>query len=155
MSNGPWDITMKKLGGPRSGCTNIKLLPRVNLLSILSATLPPPGDTQQQPVAATCSQLIREYKHWTLEEESRLQGRTSVVTRSNRTITVTEMFIFSPCIYSTDYSKFKLTFIFENFDLVSDWSSKPKCLYWMSSCSQHNRWNFKLTRIHSTKIYQN
>ena len=28
MSNGPWDIPMKKLGGPRSGCTNIKLLPQ-------------------------------------------------------------------------------------------------------------------------------
>ena len=27
MSNGPWDIPMKKLGGPRLGCTNIKLLP--------------------------------------------------------------------------------------------------------------------------------
>ena len=27
MSNGPWDISMKKLGGPRLGCTNIKLLP--------------------------------------------------------------------------------------------------------------------------------
>ena len=28
MSNGPWDIPMKKLGGPRLGCTNIKLLPK-------------------------------------------------------------------------------------------------------------------------------
>ena len=27
MSNGPWDIPMKKLGGLRLGCTNIKLLP--------------------------------------------------------------------------------------------------------------------------------
>ena len=29
MSNGPWEISMKKLGGQGSGCTNRKLMPTV------------------------------------------------------------------------------------------------------------------------------
>ena len=29
MSNGTWEISMKKLGGQRLGCTIVKLLPKV------------------------------------------------------------------------------------------------------------------------------
>ena len=36
MSNGTWEISMKKLGGQRSGCTIIKLLP---IFTSNSATL--------------------------------------------------------------------------------------------------------------------
>ena len=31
MSTGPWEISMKKLGGQGSGCTNRKLMPTVGV----------------------------------------------------------------------------------------------------------------------------